>query len=106
MAIFEDINISAQNLVPDFIKGVNSYTTKGDIPMLGVGLLLLFGASILISSKRGVSFPKAFTLSSFVSMLFAGLMVKIGFFTTTIFYITIVLLIIAIVMLIAEGNEP
>ena len=105
MAIFEDLNISASNLVPDFIKGVNDYTTKGSMPMLGIGLFIVLGITMLISAKKGYSFPKAFAFAAFSLVVLSGIMVKIGFFTSAVFYIAIVLFVIAIVMLIAESNE-
>lgn len=105
MAVYPDLNLSASQLVPSFLTEVNKATTINNIPVFGVSLFLLLLVSIVVSAKRIYSFESAFAYGCFVHALLAGLAVKIGFFTSTYFYASLLLLLVAVGMLAMKGGD-
>lgn len=105
MAVYPDLNISASQLVPSFLTEINKSTTLNNIPIFGVSLFLLLLVSIVVSAKRIYSFESAFAYGAFTHALLAGLAVKIGFFTSGYFYLSLLLLLVAVGMLALKGGN-
>lgn len=105
MAVYEDINLTTHNFIPEFIGDINNALTKDGIQVLGLSLLLMVGFSILISAKRVYSFWQAFVFAAVVNVIITGLLVKLGYLGQMMFYMSVTMFVIAMVGLFIENKD-
>lgn len=106
MTVFNDLNLSASKLIPDFLVGVNNeYLTKDGVAYLGIGLYLFIMISVFISAKRTSTFGAALTLAAIVGIIISGILVKIGLLTSLVFYLSIGLLLVGFSILFYERES-
>lgn len=90
MAIYEDLNISSDNFVPEIFSNLFSVVSNSDGSYAGIGILLLIYTVSYASVKR-FSDRKASLFASTVTMITAQFMFRLGFINSTTVIITFVL---------------
>ena len=94
-------NTSIVTNLMEFISYTNEELLGG---WLGAGILIIVGFITFLAGKTFGSYERAFGSSTFLVLITAVFLRFLGWINDTIFYLSIVIFIIALIMLIRERN--
>lgn len=103
MAIFNDINLTSDNFVPEFVRKLgDTGLSTSDGSVMGIGFLL---GIILVSfaGSKSFGFEKSFAFSTFFSTIIAVLFIKLGYINSFVLLMNIGLFFVALFILFSKN---
>lgn len=99
---FSDLNISASNLIPSFVRGVNEATNiGGNGGIIGMGLIIMVFIVAFTASKVA-SLGASMVFSSLLGLIVSILASRLGYIGSGFIYLMGIFLLIGIFLILSE----
>jgi len=105
MVVFNDPNITSDNLIGGFFSWISSILDLGGGSMLGIGLVLVIGMVSFIASKE-YSYDRAMGVSGIITLVTGFIILRLGWISNQIFILICIWFVIGLYFLVKErGGE-
>ncbi len=105
MVIFEDPNLSSDNLVGGFFNWVMSVLDLGSGSMMGIGFILVI-AMVSFAGSKAFSYDRAMGVSGFLTLIAGFIILRLGWISTGVFTLVVIWFVIGLYYLVKErGGE-